>query len=343
MRRNEGRTIYGPYQHGSKWRLLVREGGRVVDRRVYDTREAAERVKAIAERQASGLTVEQAVERYVESMKLRGLKETTYETARYKLRAMFGIVLGRSGGPLHALTTAKADALYAELQQKTKVDTHRNTLMEARAFGKWAVKQGLLKQNPFTEVEPVGKRKKGKPQLSIDESRRYLAKGLELAQAGDTAALAAVLPLLLGLRASEVVMREVRDLDDRGRVLRVPATKTDNGRRSVILPEVIRPLMAKLAEGKRPTDRLFPDTDRHWLAYHVERLCGAAKVPDVCPHGLRGTHATLAVNAGATSEAVAANLGHSPKVVKSVTEGVYIAPGVPEQAIAAKVTDTLLN
>jgi integrase len=42
----------------------------------------------------------------------------------------------------------------------------------------------------------------------------------------------------------------------------------------------------------------------------VQRICKAAGVPTVPAHGLRGTHATLAVCAGATSHLVAAALGH---------------------------------
>ena len=37
--------------------------------------------------------------------------------------------------------------------------------------------------------------------------------------------------LLLGMRASEVLCRVVRDLDDAGRVLWIPLGKTDNARR----------------------------------------------------------------------------------------------------------------
>lgn len=342
MRRKEGPSIYGPYQHGDKWRLVVRVGGRTAYQS-YESRSDAQRVKEAFEKQASGLTVIDAVDRFVASKKERGLKDTTTVTTQYKLRSLFGLVEGRTGGPLHALTSAKAETLYRDLQKKTKVDYHRNALAEARSFGKWCVKEGLLKSNPFAAVEAVGVRVKGKPQLSIDESRVYLAKGLELAQAGDVSALAATLPLLLGLRASEVVVRTVRDLDDRGRVLRVPMGKTSNARRSVILPEVIRPLMAKLAAGKKATDLLFDGMTRFALAYHVRRVCVAAKVPEVCPHGLRGTHASLAVNAGATSELVAANLGHSPKQVKAVTEKHYIAPGVVEQSTVNDAVDRLMN
>ncbi|MBL9003243.1 MAG: hypothetical protein JNJ46_03300, partial [Myxococcales bacterium] len=40
-------------------------------------------------------------------------------------------------------------------------------------------------------------------------------------------------------------------------------------------------------------------------------LCDAANVPRVCPHSLRGLHATLAIEEGASGEAVARALGHT--------------------------------
>ncbi len=49
---------------------------------------------------------------------------------------------------------------------------------------------------------------------------------------------------------------------------------------------------------------------RYWVLRSVQRICRAAGVPTVPAHGLRGTHATLAVSAGATSHVAAAALGH---------------------------------
>jgi integrase len=41
-------------------------------------------------------------------------------------------------------------------------------------------------------------------------------------------------------------------------------------------------------------------------------------VPEVCAHSLRGLHATLATEAGATGEAVAVQLGHaSPEITRT--------------------------
>jgi hypothetical protein len=46
-----------------------------------------------------------------------------------------------------------------------------------------------------------------------------LAKATERANAGEEGAAAAMLALLLGMRATEITARVVRDLDDEGRLL----------------------------------------------------------------------------------------------------------------------------
>jgi integrase len=43
----------------------------------------------------------------------------------------------------------------------------------------------------------------------------------------------------------------------------------------------------------------------------VKKLCAAAKVPEVTAHGLRGGHASVAVEAGLSPLVVAASLGHA--------------------------------
>ena len=51
----------------------------------------------------------------------------------------------------------------------------------------------------------MGRRRKGKQQLRIDEARKYEAAARELADCGDVGAIAAMVPLYLGTRASEVM------------------------------------------------------------------------------------------------------------------------------------------
>jgi len=58
----------------------------------------------------------------------------------------------------------------------------------------------------------------------------------------------------------------------------------------------------------------------------------------VPPHGLRGTHTTLARSAGVTAHVVAAQLGHSST---ATTEAHYIAPGTSQRAAQRAVLTVL--
>jgi len=129
---------------------------------------------------------------------------------------------------------------------------------------------------------------------------------------------------LLGLRASEVTDRVVRDLDDDGRLLWIEFGKTRRSRRTLEVPALLRPYLLALAKGRTPDAQLISRTvsqrsgkkrDRYWLAHHVERLCAQAEVPVVCTQSLRGLHASVATDAGATSHVVASALGHSSPAV----------------------------
>ena len=51
------------------------------------------------------------------------------------------------------------------------------------------------------------------------------------------------------------------------------------------------------------------------MGYHVRRLCAAAGVSIVSPHGLRGTHATICASVGASPDIVARSLGHTSYAV----------------------------
>jgi integrase len=192
------------------------------------------------------------------------------------------------------------------------------------AMTAWCVKQEWIATNPAANVEPIGQRNRGKKQLRIDEARKLVDVCIRRANEGDEAAVGALTSFLLGLRASEVTDRVVRDLDDNGRLLWIEFGKTKRSRRTLEVPALLRPYLLALAKD-RPADAqlisrtIFERTgkkrDRHWLLYHVERLCAEAEVPVVCTQSLRGLHASVATDAGATSHVVASALGHSSPAV----------------------------
>jgi len=114
-----------------------------------------------------------------------------------------------------------------------------------------------------------------------------------------------------GDAASEIAGRIVRNLDDEGRILCITDAKTQAGIRCLRVPERLQPCLRRIADGMQPTDRLFgPKANRQTVLRHARRICRAAGVPTVYSHGLRGTHASLAMTAGATGALIAAALGH---------------------------------
>ena len=86
-------------------------------------------------------------------------------------------------------------------------------------------------------------------------SRRWQAKALQFADQGEEGAVAAMMSLLMGMRASEIVSRIVRDLDDEGRLLWIPETKTEAGKRTLPVPEVLNRTCRRSPKGRGPRIR----------------------------------------------------------------------------------------
>lgn len=168
----------------------------------------------------------------------------------------------------------------------------------------------MARVEPSGEGEGEGRRRHGKPQLRIDEARRWTAKALELAAAGEAGAVAAMMALLMNMRCSEIISRVARDVDDSARVLWITVSKTEAGRRTFEVPGVLVPHLRRVAEGKKAEALLFGRHWRDWPRAWVKRICDLAGVPRVCAHAMRGAHASLATERGVTAHAVAAALDH---------------------------------
>ena len=342
--------VLGPYcDSPSKYRLVIVEYGK--KRSVcFKTAEEAEDLKNKLirhEEQAMAKTIGELVDLWLDFMdRVRGQKQSTSEYLALQLKGWL---------PIRTLATsiseATARALYAALveqvsphtKRKRSVTTHHLYLYSAKRVWNWATEQGLCKSNPWLKVTPIGRKSKGKPQLRIDEARKLEAVAMQRAKDGDVPALGTLLMMYLGLRQGEVTARVARDIDDDGRVLWVPFGKTHNARRRLRIPEQLRPLILRLMATKRADELLFyPATHkRTWNAYYnvrVRALCRLAGVPEVVPHSLRGLHATLALEGGATADAVAKALGHSSF---AMTEQHYASPSSVSNSRSSRVAQTL--
>lgn len=339
-----GERILGPYADRNGFRVIQVDAAGNRDSVVFETEAKAERyielLRASLVREEH--TTETALTAYMDHLKEKGNKEESREVTEWAIQQFFPTPV-----PLQLLSAKRCEALYADLRtrpsERTKkplaADTHRNVLAQAKSFLEWCVGRGWLRTNPCAGIKGIGKRrprgkslgKEGKT-LRVKEARAWYAKAVELADGGDEGATAALVAMLLGMRASEIVSRLVSDLDEDsapGDLLWIPCSKTPAGRRTLEVPEVLRPLLVACAEGKARESHLFETEEgkphwRDWIIGNIRRICDAAEVPRVTAHAMRGLLATLTAERGLAGHLIAATLGHEDE---RTTMTAYAAPG----------------
>lgn len=273
-----------------------------------------------------------AVDALLDRMRNEGLGAGTVETAEYRLWHFFGLPVN-ANRPVRWLSNRGED-LYAAAQVKRSADTHQAELALAKQLGDLCVKRRWLRANPFASVDPAGRKRHGssKPRFRVDESRKL--REYCLARSSDPRAVVTLAYLLLGSRASEIVRRDVRDLDDGGALLWIERAKTPTGNRRLIVPDELRAPLLRLAKGKKPTEPIFTKEDgaratRHWAYHHVRQIMKEAGVPVLSPQAIRRTVTDLGTEAGALGPVIAAHLGQTSE---AVTDRSYRDPNIVAEA-----------
>jgi len=331
MQRKKGNVcVYYNKQRGN-WRVQVTRADRKRTTHTVATEELAEEIAAHARAQQESevQTVAEAIDMYLDELMVQGCSGSHLVSTRARLRMMFPDAHRQGIGELHPLMgkilySSVLDRISPRTGKRYAVDTARNSLLQSRAMCVWLMSKGVIDSNPFDGVKGVGRRKRGKKQLTIDEARKFADACFSEGSPGSTAALCC---LLLAMRAGEIVGLTARSIDDGGRLLRIDEAKTAAGVRLIEIPEPMRALLPAL---------VAEDIDRHWVNRQVHRMCKLAGVTDVGPHALRGTHASLATRAGATSQLVADTLGHASV---AVTHGHY----TQRSAVSSATTRTALT
>jgi integrase len=274
---------------------------------------------AAARGEVTGHTIATAIELYVADCQRRGLKSV--KTIGFRLHGLLGAAGDR---PLRSLTVTVARDLFARRSGATSGDTQHGELAAARQFVAFCRSEGWMVGDPFAELSPTKpkSRARRKQQHRIDEARRFIDCAAGAGEEGVAAAMA----LLMDLRASEIIGRRVRDVDNRGTILVIEEAKSDAGERRLGIPEELRAPIAQLCANRKADDLLFPGRTRRWVDYHVRRICGMAQVPVIGPHGLRRTHSSISVGE-VSVEHVALAMGHASA---TVTRRHYLAPGAEQ-------------
>ncbi len=333
-----------PYKNRDRWRVRVidTETG-VIKNHIYPTEAEAiaARPKLLREYQRPvGVPVVEALDEYQNHLQTRGNvasrgpnKPRTVETTMQRLRGVFTteIVTGE-------LTAKVMVDLWSKWVESKATDTALNTLAQVRTFLGWLERKQWTKGVPVLDgIEVVGRRNKGKPKLSQDEAEKLV--GWCLAHPDDVGAVATLCAYWLGMRATEITSRIVRNLDGRGTLLDITDAKTVAGERTLRLPTKLQPLLAGLAKGKEQEDRLFGDVNRHWLLRVVKQSCKAAGVRVVGPHGLRGTHAKVAREVGVSGVLLATAMGHESE---TTTTEHYAGRAAVAQSGVERVTSSMI-
>jgi len=325
MRPKEPPRVMGPYEERDKWRIVVVENGK--RKSVFlDTEAEALRAKSELERKVLRPVSKKLCD-VITLWEQELLRTGTTSAISVTHKAFWARTLLKSmlEEEISSVTPRQAAAMYEKMLSRESrmtgrplaAATQRFALWTARNFFAWASAVGCVGSNPFKDVKPVGKVNAGKSQLRIEEARRFARTALDLFEKTEhPLAIGALVALMMGLRTQEVLLREVRDLDDGGRFLWIDAGKTANAKRHLEVPELLRPYLLRLAAGQSPSSLLFgygrtgmPRT-RTTMWATVRKLCALAGVPPVCTHSLRGLYATLAVQSGSASHVVASSLGH---------------------------------
>ena len=351
-----GPRVTGPYYCAArkKWRIFVYDGPKLTVLWFETEKTAQTGLKKEAKRlqsSCSRILGDVLAEYFAEKEHREVAKPKTCRDQSTTLRQFLGAYLQDDIG---RMTPRRASELYLKTIDTPTGKTgkppvaasHRYYLALARGLYKWALRKGYVAQNPFADVQPIGRPSTGKAQLRLDEAKRYREAALRLFdEKNDRLALAAVMPLYLGLRAGEVVGRRVRDIDAGGSILWIDRGKSKNARRHLSVKA--RPLqqrLARLVAGRDPEEGLFTvgralqPPRPNLLNRAVTRVCKAAGVPMICPHSLRGLWATLSLEAGAAESAVATALGHGSF---DVTAKYYAQPEALSGAKSARVLDLL--
>jgi site-specific recombinase XerC len=340
-----GPRAYGPYKHGDRWRVHFvsgRGGNRTTSYETFDTWAEADRCKSAATDEAQGISVADAVKAYLDTKRAQGRSPETVSSYEARLGVLLADLMKR---PVRSVTKRGAE-LYAGVLTGRKPDSHQNLLRAGKLWAKFCIKQRWLKSNPFDDVEPVGQRTYGadKERLTTDESRVLEAWCLE--HHGDVGAVLALAYLYLGARNTELTKRDVRDVDDDGRVLWIGKTKSRAGRRKLAIPPGLSDMLLALCAGRAGDEPIFKTRKkvrmrRETARKHVRRVCALAGVRELPPQALRRTWASLADEAGQAPLAIARHLGQAVANAPRVTEQAYIHRGAVDDAKRRRVAKAL--
>jgi len=287
--------------------------------------------------------MEAVLEEFDEYLALeRGRSEHTRRAYLGDLRSLFDFLADRH--PDSGLRGLSLPVLRSWLAAQSSAGAARSTLARrtsaVKTFTAWALRRGLMAENPATRLQVPKARRTLPAVLRQDQAADAMDAAKSGAQQGDPLALRdrLIVEMLYatGIRVSELCGLDVDDVDISRRVLRVLGK--GNKQRTVPYGEPAQvALSAWLTEG-RPAlvtaasgaalllgargGRLDPRQARTVVHQTMAAVAGA---PDIGPHGLRHSAATHLLEGGADLRVVQELLGHSSLATTQLYTHVTVA------------------
>lgn len=310
----------------------------------------------------SNLTVSDVLDRWLGEIatQVRPVTLRGYRSNANKLKERFGALQVSELRPEH-LSTLYSETLKNGVSAYVTINMHR-VISEALTF---AVRHNLVIRNVAQSVKPPRPRKNEVRILSRQDAERLL----EVAKASDIGELVS-LTLATGLRRSEVVALQQRDVDLEASELKVErslhvlkggavvyeAPKSSASRRVVALPpsasialrrhkERTEAMAERLGTRLLPESPIFVRADftpvrPDHVSHKFVKLARRAGLSGVTFHDLRHTHATWLLAEGIHPLVVSRRLGHSSI---QITLDLYSHPGMDLQVQAANAFDAAMT
>lgn len=287
--------------------------------------------------------MEAVLEEFDEYLALqRGRSEHTRRAYLGDLRSLFDFLAHRTpdGGPGDLTLPILRSWLAAQAALGAARATLARRTSAVKTFTAWAVRRGLMAEDPATRLQVPKARRTLPAVLRQDQAADAMSAAKSGAQQGDPLALRdrLIVELLYatGIRVSELCGLDIDDVDTSRRLLRVLGK--GNKQRTVPYGEPARVALADWLTDGRPAlvtggsgpalllgargGRLDPRQARTVVHQTMAAVNGA---PDIGPHGLRHSAATHLLEGGADLRVVQELLGHSSLATTQLYTHVSIA------------------
>lgn len=302
----------------------------------------------------NGVTIDDAIERYLNSLKADNRARKTVVRYRGELERVRTFCHERKVRLLSRITPTLFDSYRSWRSESVKASTQYHESMVCKQLLKWAVSRQLLANNPLENYKMQKPPSRHRIAPSITELQKIVKA------ASDRDKLLIAMLALTGTRSGEVRQLRVEDIDFEGNWIQIVSreeapTKTRQSRK-IPIHRALKPLLVEQMKGRHdnwlftaePSAR-YPAGD-HWIntkrlndrfVRRLKRLKLPAGLEEngYTIHSLRHFFETFCVNAGIPQRVVDAWMGHQGD--KSMSAVYYHLSDTDSQQFMQKLDNPL--